>query len=121
MDSSEIPLDGPRLSPALTRQQLCFAFDNTFARLPERFYVRLDPTSVAAPRIVKVNAELARELGLMLMRSQASRVLQFSPATGWPANQSRSRWPMPGISLGTLCLNSATGYRNGGNFEVQTA
>ncbi len=64
MDSPEIPLDGPRLSPALIRQQLCFAFDNTFARLPERFYVRLDPTPVAAPRLVKVNVDLAQELGL---------------------------------------------------------
>src|SRR5579864_9355765 len=58
------PLDGPRLSPSLTGQQLCFGFDNTFVRLGERFYVRLDPTPVAAPRIVKVNVELARELGL---------------------------------------------------------
>ena len=26
-----------------------FPFDNTYARLPERFYARLDPTPVAAP------------------------------------------------------------------------
>jgi len=64
MASPNTPLYGPRLSPSLTARQLCFAFDNTFARLPERFYVRVDPTPVAAPRIVKVNAELARELGL---------------------------------------------------------
>ena len=64
MDSSSIPLNGPSLSPALAGQEVCFAFDNTFARLPEHFYARLDPTPVEAPRIVKVNAELARELGL---------------------------------------------------------
>ena len=64
MDSPDIPLNGPPLSPAFTGQQVCFAFDNTFARLPEHFYARLDPTPVAAPRIVKVNVELARELGL---------------------------------------------------------
>src|SRR5215469_8942262 len=63
MTSPNIPLDGPRLSPSLAGQ-LCFAFDNTFARLPERFYVRVDPTPVAAPHIVKVNVELARELGI---------------------------------------------------------
>jgi len=34
------------------------------ARLPEHFCVRLNPTPVAAPRLVKVNVELARELGL---------------------------------------------------------
>ncbi len=64
MDSSNNPLNGPPLSPALAGQQVCFAFDNTFARLPEHFYARLDPTPVAAPRLVKVNAELARVLGL---------------------------------------------------------
>jgi serine/tyrosine/threonine adenylyltransferase len=64
MDSPDIPLNGPPLSPASTGLQVCFAFDNTFARLPEHFYARLDPTPVASPRIVKVNVELARELGL---------------------------------------------------------
>lgn len=64
MDSPNIPDTGPPFSPALTGQQVCFAFDNTYARLPEHFYARLDPIPVAAPRIVKVNMELARELGL---------------------------------------------------------
>jgi len=64
MDSPDIPLSGSPLSPTFTGQQVCFAFDNTFARLPEHFYARLDPTPVAAPRIVKVNVELARKLGL---------------------------------------------------------
>jgi uncharacterized protein YdiU (UPF0061 family) len=41
-----------------------FGFDNSYARLPERFYVRVDPTPVAAPRLVKVNAALANQLRL---------------------------------------------------------
>jgi uncharacterized protein YdiU (UPF0061 family) len=41
-----------------------FPFDNTYARLPERFYARLDPVPVAAPRLVRVNAALAGLLGL---------------------------------------------------------
>ena len=41
-----------------------FAFDNTYARLPERFYARVNPTSVAAPRLIKLNVELAKNLGL---------------------------------------------------------
>ncbi|MDR3723355.1 MAG: YdiU family protein [Terracidiphilus sp.] len=45
-------------------QEVRFGFDNTYARLPERFFARLDPTPVAAPRLVKLNVELARELGL---------------------------------------------------------
>jgi uncharacterized protein YdiU (UPF0061 family) len=41
-----------------------FGFENTYARLPERFYSRLNPTPVAAPDLVKLNVELARKLGL---------------------------------------------------------
>jgi serine/tyrosine/threonine adenylyltransferase len=41
-----------------------FGFDNTYARLPERFYARINPAPVAAPRLIKVNVELARNLGL---------------------------------------------------------
>jgi uncharacterized protein YdiU (UPF0061 family) len=40
------------------------AFDNTYARLPERFYARLAPTPVAAPRLIKLNSALAKELGI---------------------------------------------------------
>jgi uncharacterized protein YdiU (UPF0061 family) len=40
------------------------AFDNSYARLPDRFYARLAPTPVAAPRLLKLNVALARELGL---------------------------------------------------------
>jgi serine/tyrosine/threonine adenylyltransferase len=64
MDSPGIPLTAPPLSAAPTGQQVCFVFDNTYARLPEHFYARLAPTPAAAPRIVKVNVQLARELGL---------------------------------------------------------
>ena len=41
-----------------------FVFDNSYARLPERFYARLAPAKAAAPRLVRVNALLARELGI---------------------------------------------------------
>jgi uncharacterized protein YdiU (UPF0061 family) len=41
-----------------------FAFDNTYARLPERFFARLNPTPVPAPVLVRVNAPLAETLGL---------------------------------------------------------
>ena len=41
-----------------------FAFRNSYARLPDRFYERLSPTPVAAPRLIKLNETLALELGL---------------------------------------------------------
>src|SRR3984893_15460774 len=39
-------------------------FDNSYARLPERFYARLPPTPVAGPRLIRLNTALAAALGL---------------------------------------------------------
>ena len=39
-------------------------FDNSYARLPERLFAAQAPTPVAAPRLVAVNEDLARTLGL---------------------------------------------------------
>jgi serine/tyrosine/threonine adenylyltransferase len=41
-----------------------FPFDNTYARLPDRFFARVAPTPVAAPRLIRLNRELALHLGL---------------------------------------------------------
>lgn len=41
-----------------------FQFDNTYSKLPEHFFARLDPTPVQQPNIIKVNHILARHLGL---------------------------------------------------------
>src|SRR5918997_2696495 len=41
-----------------------FPFNNTYARLPDRFFARVAPTPVAAPRLIKLNRELAAHLGL---------------------------------------------------------
>jgi uncharacterized protein YdiU (UPF0061 family) len=41
-----------------------FPFDNSYARLPERFFARLDPTPVKAPELIRLNEGLARHLGL---------------------------------------------------------
>jgi uncharacterized protein YdiU (UPF0061 family) len=38
--------------------------DNSYARLPDRFYARLAPTPVSAPKLVKINRPLALQLGL---------------------------------------------------------
>lgn len=39
-------------------------FDNSYARLPERFFARVDPEPVREPRLIRLNRRLARELGL---------------------------------------------------------
>ncbi|HEX2135229.1 MAG TPA: YdiU family protein [Microvirga sp.] len=41
-----------------------FPFDNTYARMPDRFFARVAPTPVAGPRLVRLNRDLARHLGL---------------------------------------------------------
>jgi uncharacterized protein YdiU (UPF0061 family) len=55
-----------------------FPFDNTYARLPDRFFARVAPTPVAAPRLVRLNRELALELRLdpdWLASSEAVEIL----------------------------------------------
>ncbi len=41
-----------------------FNFQNTYARLPERFYAKVAPTPVTAPRLIQLNVALACALGL---------------------------------------------------------
>ena len=41
-----------------------FPFDNSYARLPDRFYARVEPEPVGAPRLIRLNRALAAELGL---------------------------------------------------------
>ncbi|WP_340109534.1 protein adenylyltransferase SelO [Pikeienuella sp. HZG-20] len=46
-------------------------FDNSYARLPDRFFARLAPTPVRAPRLIQLNDALAAELGLDAARLAA--------------------------------------------------
>ena len=39
-------------------------FSNSFAALPERFFVRQSPARVADPGLIQFNEKLARELGI---------------------------------------------------------
>jgi serine/tyrosine/threonine adenylyltransferase len=39
-------------------------FDTSYARLPPRFYTRMDPSPVKTPRLLKLNTALAKDLGL---------------------------------------------------------
>ncbi len=43
---------------------MVISFDNTYSRLPDRFYVRQDPTPVADPRLIRINIALAETLGI---------------------------------------------------------
>ena len=39
-------------------------FDNTYAELPERFYIKQDPARVPAPKLIGINSKLAEELSI---------------------------------------------------------
>ena len=41
-----------------------FPFQNSYVALPDNFFARVAPTPVAAPRLIKLNRPLARQLGL---------------------------------------------------------
>ena len=43
---------------------LSIAFDNSYARLPDRFFARVKPSSAVEPRLVALNRPLAEALGL---------------------------------------------------------
>ena len=87
-----------------------FAFDNSYARLQDRFFARLPPTPVAAPRLVRLNKKLAWHLRLDPGTLAAPEGVEiFSRATECPREASRSPWLMPATSSGLSYLNSVTG------------
>ncbi len=53
-----------RTGAYLSFMTLALPFDNSYARLPDRFYARLGPTPVAQPKLIAVNRRLAADLGL---------------------------------------------------------
>jgi uncharacterized protein YdiU (UPF0061 family) len=54
-----------------------FTFDNSYARLPEKFYARLAPTAVSSPRLIRLNEKLASELGLDAEKLASPEGVQF--------------------------------------------
>ncbi|WP_437818319.1 protein adenylyltransferase SelO [Sorangium sp. So ce1078] len=61
-----------------------FAFDNTYARLPDRFYARVSPARVREPRLVKVNRGLAEVLGLDAERLASAEGAQVLAGNALP-------------------------------------
>jgi len=64
MNSEAHSTIAPSTLPNADPTSIRFRFDNTYARLPEHFYSRVNPLPVAAPRLIKVNTQLAQNLGL---------------------------------------------------------
>lgn len=63
------------------------AFDNSYARLPPQFFADQAPTPVAAPRLIKFNEALARELGLDVDALSQNAAALFSGNELLPGSQ----------------------------------
>ena len=74
-----------------------FPFDNSYARLPPRFFARLDPTPVADPRLLRpiLDGKADVVFGSRFMGGEAHRVVYF--------------WHMVGNKFLTLLSNMFTG------------
>lgn len=103
------------------------SFDNTYARLPENFFVRWQAEPASAPQLVKLNEALASELGfdLEILRGVAADVFSGNrlPAGAQPLAQAYAGHQFGGFSpqLGdgrALLLGEVTD-RQGRRFDVQ--
>jgi len=65
-----------------------FAFDNSYARLPDRFYARLAPTPIREPRLVKLNDRLAQHLGLDPQELSSATGIEILSGNRVPADAS---------------------------------
>jgi len=55
-----------KINSTETSRKKPICFDNSFVQLGEKFYAKLNPTPVEQPEIVKLNEELANNLGIDL-------------------------------------------------------
>ena len=86
-----------------------FPIRHSYARLPDRFFARLPPTPVSAPKLIKLNRQLASDLGLDAAWLPSPEAFRFSPVTGRRRVPSRPPWLTPDISSALSCHNSVTG------------
>ncbi len=105
-----------------------FPFDNSYARLPERFSARLVPTPVSAPRLVKLNVELARSLGLdpaQLASSEGVEVLAGNRVAegSQPLSQAYAGhqfgYFVPQLGDGRAILLGEVVAKNGDRYDIQ--
>ena len=61
---------------------MSIAFSNSYARLPERFYATVAPTSAINPKLIQLNRPLAVELGLVVKITRLVPVCKRSGTTG---------------------------------------
>ena len=54
-----------------------FSFDHSYARLPKRFYSASEPAIAPSPKLIKVNEQLATDLGFDPSFLKSSELADF--------------------------------------------
>lgn len=103
-------------------------FDNSYARLPERFYVRQPAEKVTEPRLIAVNAGLAARLGLDAASLAAPDWVQVFAGNAVPeganplaqayAGHQFGGW-VPQLGDGRALLLGEIVAPDGGRFDIQ--
>ena len=103
-------------------------FDNTYAKLPSKFYAVQTPTPVAAPELIRVNHSLARELGIepnWLESAEGLDVLsgKLVPGGAAPIAQAYAGHQfanfVPQLGDGRAILLGEVVGRNGRRYDIQ--
>ncbi len=80
-------------------------FDNSYARMPQGFFARVDPTPVTAPSLLALNGPLADRLGL----DRDALTVEMLSGNAVPQGAAPLAQPMPGTSSAASCRSWATG------------
>jgi uncharacterized protein YdiU (UPF0061 family) len=107
---------------------LSLPFDNSYARLPDRFFAQLDPTPVSDPGLLAVNDRLAWELGLSPQGLKSDEALNVfagnhTPTGATPLAQAYAghqfgHWN-PGLGDGRAILLGELVTLHGDRFDLQ--
>lgn len=68
------------------KQQPWPNFDNSYSRLPERFFSRLSPIPVSDPGLIRINHDLARQLGFDVQWLESQQGVDFMAGNFIPDN-----------------------------------
>ena len=87
-------------------------FSNSYTRLPERFFARLDPTPVPKPRLIKFNELLALELGVNAQGLEPDELAAVFAGNVMPAGAEPIAMAYAGHQLGVSFLSLATAVQS---------
>ena len=102
-------------------------FDNSYARLPERFYERVSPEPVRDPKLIRVNRTLAERLGLRLADDEGALARIFSGNDPLPGGESLALayaghqfgYFVPQLGDGRAVLLGEVVAPDGARFDIQ--